>query len=69
KRTAGRFSIGDVKRDYAEMLSVYKKGAVDIREALKELSTLAPDDEPPRIRKPEPQVEPSDIFPAPERMT
>ena len=40
----------------------------EIREALKELSTLAPDDEPPRIRKPEPEVEPTDIFPAPDRL-
>jgi EH domain-containing protein 1 len=68
KRTAGRFSVGEAKRDHAEMLAVHKKGAVDIREALRELSTLSPDDEPPRIRKPEPEVEPSDIFPAPERM-
>jgi hypothetical protein len=66
KRTAGRFSIGEVKRNYAEMLAVHNKGAHDIREALKELTTLAPDDQPPRIRKPEPQIEPADIFPAPE---
>jgi hypothetical protein len=68
KRNAGRFSIGDVKRDYAEMQAVHNKGANEIREALKELSTLAPDEEPPRIRKPEPEVEPTDIFPAPERL-
>jgi hypothetical protein len=68
KRTAGRFSIGEVKRAYAEMLSVHNKGANEIREALKELSTLSPDDEPPRIRKPEPEVEPTDIFPAPDRL-
>jgi hypothetical protein len=68
KRTAGRFSLGEVKRAYAEMLSVHNKGANEIREALKELSTMAPDDAPPRIRKPEPEVEPTDIFPAPDRL-
>ncbi|MDJ0782512.1 MAG: dynamin family protein [Desulfosarcinaceae bacterium] len=67
KRTAGRFSLGDAKRDFAEMQAVHDKGAIEIREALKELSTLSPDDEPPRIRKPEPELEPADIFPAPER--
>jgi EH domain-containing protein 1 len=66
KRTAGRFSLGEVKRNYAEMLAIHSKGAHDIREALKELANLAPDDQPPRIRKPEPQIEPADIFPAPE---
>jgi GTPase SAR1 family protein len=65
KRTAGRFSLGEAKRSYAEMRAVHSKGANEIREALKELSTMAPDEEPPRIRKPEPQVEPTDIFPAP----
>jgi hypothetical protein len=68
KRTAGRFSLGEVKRAYAEMRAVHSKGANEIREALKELSTLLPDDEPPRIRKPEPEVEPTDIFPATDRL-
>lgn len=66
KRTAGRFSLGDARRDQAEMRAVHSKGANEIREALKELSTLPPDGEPPRIRKPEPQLEPTDVFPAPE---
>lgn len=66
KRTAGRFPLGEAKRSYAEMQAVHSKGANEIREALKELSTMAPDEEPPRIRKPEPEVEPTDIFPAPD---
>jgi hypothetical protein len=39
-KTAGKFPIKDVKKDYASTLQVYDKGAREIREALSELSSM-----------------------------
>ncbi|UCG80006.1 MAG: hypothetical protein JSV60_08550, partial [Desulfobacterales bacterium] len=43
KRTAGRFSLREVKREYAAVRRVYDRGAREIREALNELATIADD--------------------------
>jgi EH domain-containing protein 1 len=44
KKTAGRFSLRQVRREYASVRQVYEKGSRDIREALNELSTLTDDE-------------------------
>lgn len=43
--TQGRFSLGDVRKEYATVWKIYQKGSQEIREALKELDSLAPDEE------------------------
>jgi GTPase SAR1 family protein len=43
KKTAGRFSLRQVKREYHEVRLVYERGSRDIREALNELSTISDD--------------------------
>jgi EH domain-containing protein 1 len=45
KTTQGRFSLNEVRRDYAAVWKVYQKGSQEIREALKELDGLSPDEE------------------------
>ncbi len=45
EKTAGRFSLGEVKREYAAVRRVRDKGSQEIRQALNELATLR-DDEP-----------------------
>jgi hypothetical protein len=44
KKTAGRFSLSEVKRQYAAVRRVYDKGSREIREALNELSTISEDE-------------------------
>lgn len=48
KKTAGRFSLRQVKREYAAVRQVHEKGSRDIREALNELATIS-DDEPTEV--------------------
>ncbi len=43
--TQGRFSLHDVRHDYSTVWKVYQKGSQEIREALKELDGLSPDEE------------------------
>lgn len=43
KKTAGRFSLRQVKREYMAVKLVYEKGSRDIREALNELATISND--------------------------
>jgi hypothetical protein len=45
KKTAGKFSYRQVKREYVDVRRVRDKGSREIREALNELSTIS-DDEP-----------------------
>lgn len=50
EKNEGRFSSGIAKKDYEAMQAVFKKGSREIREALNELSALAPEEpitEPP----------------------
>jgi hypothetical protein len=44
KKTAGRFSLRQTRREYASVRQVYEKGSRDIREALNELSTITDDE-------------------------
>ncbi len=44
KKTVGRFSLSEVKRQYAAVRRVYDKGSREIREALNELSTISEDE-------------------------
>jgi uncharacterized membrane protein YhiD involved in acid resistance len=39
KKTAGRFSFKEVKRDYAATYNIYEKGSPEIRKLLNELSS------------------------------
>ncbi len=43
--TRGKFSLRDVRNEYSTVWKVYEKGSQDIREALRELTELAPDEE------------------------
>jgi GTPase SAR1 family protein len=43
RKTAGRFSLREIKREYAAVCRVYDRGSRDIREALNELATIAED--------------------------
>jgi len=43
KNTMGRFSLREVKREYAAVWRVYEKGSREIREALDELSNISED--------------------------
>jgi hypothetical protein len=45
KSSQGKFSLRDVRYEYASVWKVYEKGSKDIREALRELSDLSPDEE------------------------
>jgi hypothetical protein len=45
KDSQGKFSLRDVRYEYASVWKVYEKGSKDIREALRELSDLSPDEE------------------------
>ncbi|NNF99741.1 MAG: Dynamin family protein [Desulfobacteraceae bacterium] len=44
KSTNARFSLGDVKTEYTRMREIHDRGSKEIREALKELATLSPDE-------------------------
>jgi tRNA-dihydrouridine synthase len=45
KKTLGRFSLREVKQEFAAVRRVCDKGAREIREALNELSTISEKDE------------------------
>jgi len=47
KKTVGRFSLREVKQEYAAVGRVCDKGAKEIREALNELSTISEDEQSP----------------------
>ena len=46
KKTAGRFSLKDIKRDYAAVQHVHDAGSKDIRKALSEISSNRNSDSP-----------------------
>ena len=41
----GIFSLRELRSDYSKVWKVYEKGSKEIREALKELDELSPDEE------------------------
>ena len=43
--TKGRYSLSDMRRDYSTAWKIHRKVTKEIREALKELDSLAPDEE------------------------
>ena len=43
--TNGKFSLSEVRQRFTTVWKVYEKGSKEIREALRELEDLAPDDE------------------------
>ncbi len=43
EKTRGKYSLAEVRRQYANVWEIYEKGSRDIREALKELADLPPD--------------------------
>jgi EH domain-containing protein 1 len=45
KNTRGKFSLSDVRYEYSSVWKVYEKGSQEIREALRELADLSPDEE------------------------
>ncbi len=45
KNTRGKYSLSDVRYEYSSVWKVYEKGSKEIREALRELADLAPDEE------------------------
>ena len=45
KNTRGKYSLRDVRYEYSAVWKVYEKGSQEIREALRELSDLTPDEE------------------------
>jgi EH domain-containing protein 1 len=47
--TKGRFSLRQVKQEYATVYGVFQKGSKEIREALKELSSIDLDEDAPPI--------------------
>lgn len=45
RNTHGKYSLKEVRNQYSNVWKVYQKGSQEIREALKELSNLLPEDE------------------------
>jgi GTPase SAR1 family protein len=45
KSTNGKFSLSEVRQQYTSVWKVYERGSKEIREALRELEDLAPDEE------------------------
>lgn len=45
KNTHGKYSLREVRYEYSSVWKVYEKGSKEIREALRELSDLSPDEE------------------------
>jgi EH domain-containing protein 1 len=45
KKTRGRYSLRDVRNEYSLVWKAYEKGSKEIREALRELADLSPDEE------------------------
>lgn len=45
KNTRGKYSLREVRYEYSSVWKVYEKGSKEIREALRELSDLSPDEE------------------------
>jgi hypothetical protein len=49
--TRGKFSLRDIRRDYSTVWKIYQKGSMEIREALKELDNLSPEEETAFIKE------------------
>jgi hypothetical protein len=45
RNSNGKYSLRDVRREYFEIRQIHQKGSKEIREALRELAGLSPDDE------------------------
>jgi hypothetical protein len=45
KNTRGKYSLSEVRYEYSSVWKVYEKGSKEIREALRELADLSPDEE------------------------
>ena len=45
KNTQGRYAIREVRNEYSQIWKAYEKGSKEIREALRELADLSPDEE------------------------
>jgi EH domain-containing protein 1 len=45
KSTQGRYSLREIRNEYSQVWKAYEKGSKEIREALRELADLAPDEE------------------------
>jgi EH domain-containing protein 1 len=45
KSTRGKYSLREVRNEYSQIWKAYEKGSKEIREALRELADLAPDEE------------------------
>jgi len=45
KNSRGKFSLSDIRYEYSSVWKVYEKGSKEIREALRELADLTPDEE------------------------
>ncbi len=45
EKTRGKYSLAEVRRQYAAVWQIYEKGSREIREALKEIASLPPDQE------------------------
>jgi EH domain-containing protein 1 len=45
KNTQGRYSLREIRNEYSQIWKAYEKGSKEIREALRELANLAPDEE------------------------
>lgn len=43
--TRGKYSLRDIRRDYATVWKIYQRGSQEIREALRELDSLSPEEE------------------------
>jgi hypothetical protein len=50
KKTGGRYSLKETKREFAEVRNICEQGTVEIREALNELAAIRNDDSPDSIQ-------------------
>jgi EH domain-containing protein 1 len=51
QETRGKYSFRDVRRDYSMVWKIYRKGSKEIREALRELDGLSPEEEAAFIKE------------------
>jgi EH domain-containing protein 1 len=51
QETRGKYSFRDVRRDYSMVWKIYRKGSKEIREALRELDGLSPEEEAAYIKE------------------
>jgi len=63
--TRGKYSLRDIRRDYSVVWKAYQKGSQEIREALKELDSLPPDEETAFIEERLRMLQPIGSDPAP----